>query len=76
MIGINQSFIMEPATATDVCDGMFKSKNIAVHGNATIVKQTGPEIVYSIEQRKALELMAIVEEKCPIAHGDGQDTVR
>ena len=29
--------------ATDVCDGNFKSKNITVHGNATIVKQTGPE---------------------------------
>ena len=32
--------------------------------------------MYSVEQRKALELMTIVEEKCPIAHGDGQDTVR
>ena len=57
---------MEPATATDVWDGMFKSKNITVHGNATIVKQTGPKLVYSVEQRKALELMAIVEEKWPI----------
>ena len=73
MIGINQSSIMEPATATDLCDGVFKSKNITVHGNATIVKQTGPKIVYSVEQRKALESMVIVEEKCPIAHGDGQD---
>ena len=34
---------MEPATATDVCDGIFKSKNITVHGNATIIKQTGPK---------------------------------
>ena len=67
---------MEPATATDGCDGMFKSKNITVHGNATIVKQTGPKVVYSVEQRKALELMAIVEEKCPIAHGNEQDIVR
>ena len=25
---------------------------------------------------KALELMAIVEEKCPITQRDGQDTVR
>ena len=73
---MNQSFNMEPATATDVCDEMFKTKNITVHGNATIVKQTGPKLVYSVEQRKALELMAIVEEKCPIVHGDGQDTVR
>ena len=56
---------MEPATATDVCDGMFKSKNITVHGNATIVKQTGPKLVYSVEQRNPLELMSVMEEKCP-----------
>ena len=49
MIGINQSFNMEPATAADVCDGNFKSKNITVHGNTTIVKQTGPKLVYSAE---------------------------
>ena len=67
---------MEPATTTDGCDGMFRSKNITVHGNATIVEQTGLKLVYSIEQRNALELMAIVEEKCLIAHGDGLDTVR
>ena len=48
---------MESATATDVCDGMFKSKNITVHGNATIVKQTGPKFVYNVEQRKVLELI-------------------
>ena len=53
---------MEPATATDVCDGNFKSKNITMHENATIIKQTVPKLVYSLEQRKALELMAIVEE--------------
>ena len=53
MIGINRSFNKEPATATDVCDGNFKSKNITVHGNAT-----GPKLVYSVEQRKALELMS------------------
>ena len=69
---MNQSFNMEPATATDVCDGMFKSKNITVHGNAIIVKQTGPKLVYSVEHRKSLELMAIVKEKCPIAQRDGQ----
>ena len=51
---------MEPATDTDVCDG-----------NATIIKQTGPKIVYSAEQRKSLEMMAIEEEKCPIAQRDG-----
>ena len=56
---------MGPAYATDVCDGMFKSKKITVHGNATIVKQTGPKLMYSVEQRKALELMVIVEEKVP-----------
>ena len=67
---------MEPATATDVCGEMVKSKNITVHGNATIVKQTAPKLVYSVEQRKALELMTIVEEKCPIAERDGQDTVK
>ena len=54
---------MEPATATDVCDGNFKSKNITVHGSATIIKQTGPKLVYSVEQRKTLELMAIVEDQ-------------
>ena len=70
MIGINQSFNMELATATDVCDGIFKSKNITVHGNATITEQTCPKLVYSVEQRKALELMTIVEEKCPIAQRD------
>ena len=73
---MNQSLIIEPSTATDVCDGMFKIKTITVHGNATIVKQTGTKLVYNVEQqRKALELMAIVEEKCPIAQSDGQDTV-
>ena len=74
MIGINQSFNMEPATATYVCDGIFKSKSITVHGNATIIAQKGPELVYSVEQRKALELMTIVEEKCQIAQRG--DTVR
>ena len=54
-----------------MCDGNFKSKNIRVHGNATIIKQTGRKLVYSVEQRKASELMAIVEEKCPIAQRDG-----
>ena len=44
---------------------------ITVHGNATIVKQTGTKLVYSAEQRNALEIMAIVEEKCPIAQQDG-----
>ena len=71
MIGINQSFNMEPTTATDVCDVLFKSKNITVHGNATIIEQTGPKLVYSVEQRKALELMTNLEEKCPIAQRDG-----
>ena len=66
---------MGPATATDVCDEISKSKNITVHGNATIIEQTGPKLVYSVGQRKALELMTIVEEKCPIAQRDGQDTV-
>ena len=66
---------MEPATAIYVCDGNFKSKNITVHGNTTIIKQTGPKLVYSVEQRKALELMTIVEEKYPIAQRDGKDTV-
>ena len=69
-IGINQSFVMEPTTAA-VCDGNFKSKNITVHGNAAIVMPTGAKLVYIAEQRKALELMVIVEEKCPIAQRDG-----
>ena len=69
MVDINRSFNMELATATGVCDGNFKSKNIRVRGNATIIQQTSPKLVYSAE-RKALELMAIVEEKCPIAQGE------
>ena len=63
---------MEPAaTAADVCDGNFKSKNIRVHGNASIIMQTGPKLVCSVEHWKALEFMAIVEEKWPIAQRDG-----
>ena len=46
---------MEPATPTDVCDGIFKSKNITVHGNATIIEQRGLKLVYSVEQQNALE---------------------
>ena len=72
MIGINQSFNMEPATATNVCDGIFKSKNITLHGNSTIIGQTGLKLVYSVQQQKALELMAIVEEKCPVSQQDGK----
>ena len=60
---MDQSFNMEPATATDVCDGIFKSKNITEHRKATIIEQKGPKIVYSVEQRKALELMTIVETR-------------
>ena len=71
MIGINISLNMGLATAVDVCDGNFKSKNIRVHGNATIVKQTGPKLVYSAEQQKALEMMTIVGKKCPITQQDG-----
>ena len=64
---------MEPATAADVCDGNFKSKNIhgCVHGNATIVKHAGPKLVHGAEQWKALEMLPIVDEKCPIAQHDG-----
>ena len=62
---------MEPATVTDMCDGNFKSKNITVHGYARVIKQTGPKLVYSSEQRKALEMIAIVEEKCPKTQRDG-----
>ena len=31
----------------------------------------GLELVYSAEQRRALELLVVVEEKCPIAQRDG-----
>ena len=65
---------MEPATATDVCDKIYKSKIITVHGNATIIKQTGPKRVYSVEQREALELKTIVGKKCLIAQRDGLST--
>ena len=44
----------------------FKSKNITVHGNTTIIKQTCPKLVHSVAQRNALELKTIVEEKCLI----------
>ena len=54
---------MEPATATDVCDGISKSKNITVHGNATIIKQTGPKLVYSVEQCRAAESIGI-DDNC------------
>ena len=40
---------MEPTTATDVCDGIVKSKNITVHGNATVIEQTGSKLVYSVD---------------------------
>ena len=65
---------MEPATATDVCDGISKSKNITVHGNATIIEETGPKLLHIAEQRKSLGLMTIVGEKCQIAQRDGQWT--
>ena len=52
---------MEPATVDNECDGNFKSKNNTVQGNA--IKQTGPKLVRSPEQRKVLEIMTIVEEK-------------
>ena len=42
---MNQSFNMGPPAATDECDGMFKIKNIMVHGNATIIEQKGPKLV-------------------------------
>ena len=45
------------------------------YGNATIIKQKGPKLVYNVEQRKALGLMTIVEEKGPIAQRNEQDTV-
>ena len=68
-IGINQSFNMEPANSADVCDGNFKSKNITVHGNQTV-----PRVVYGAEQREALEMITIVEEKYPIAQRDCVNT--
>ena len=62
---------MESATVVDECGGNFKSKNITADGNVTIVKQTGPRLVYSAEQQKALEMLAIVEEKCLVAQRVG-----
>ena len=53
---MNRSFNMEPATATDVCD--VKSKSV-------------PSLVYTAEQRKALEVMVIVN--FPIVQRDGYD---
>ena len=31
----------------------------------------GPELVYSAEQRRALELLVVMEEKCPVVQHDG-----
>ena len=65
---MNQPFNKGPPTATDVCD--VKSNNVTTNSTTA-----GPKLVYSVKQGKALELMAIVEEKCPIAQRDGYDTV-
>ena len=62
-----QSIIQRGTSNRYRCDGM----EFTVHGNATIKEQTGPKHLYSVEQWKALELMTIVEEKCPIAQRDG-----
>ena len=62
---------MEPATDVDVSNGNFKSKNITVDGNAIIVKQTGPKLVYSAEQQKPLEMLTIVREKYLMVQQDG-----
>ena len=35
----------------------------------------GPELIFSAEQRRALELLVVVAEACPIAQRDGYDTV-
>ena len=52
---------MEASTATaDECDGNYKSKNITMYGNATIVNQKGS----SAEQRKALEIMTVDSNYC------------
>ena len=70
LVSINHSSWNQQLLRMSVME-IFKSKYIMVYGKATIVKQTGPKLVYSAEQRKALGLMAIVEEKCPIAQRDG-----
>ena len=46
-------------------------RGFELSGLYCIIKQTGLKLVYSAKQRKALELLAIVEEKCPIAQRDG-----
>ena len=67
VIGVNQSFDMEPPTATDMCDA--KSKNVTTHSTKD------PELVYSAEQRRVQELLVVVEEKCTVAQRDGYDAV-
>ena len=88
MIGMNQSFNMEPTAVTDC-----KRKCVQQHvppcevGEMTKEQQAvvaryreqqdaksrlswkSPELVYSAEQRRALELL--LGEKCPIAQRDG-----
>ena len=95
VIGLNQSFNMEPATVTD---NIIKRKCVQQQHvppceveEMTKVQQAvvaryreqqdakcksthspkGPELVYSAEQRRALGLLVVVEEKCSIAHRDG-----
>ena len=43
--------------------------------DAKIKSTKGPELVYSAEQRRALELLVVVEEKCPIVQRDGYDSL-
>ena len=46
-------------------------RGFELSGLYCIIKQIGPKLVYSNEQRKTLEMLTIVEEKCPIAQRDG-----
>ena len=50
---------------------VFNLEFAYLQNDATIIKQTCPKLVCSVEQRKALELKEIVEEKCPIEQRDG-----
>ena len=68
MIGMNQSFNMEPPTATDVCD--VKSKSVQRR-----IQRMVRNLCIVSAQRRPLELLVVVEEKCPNAQQDGYGTV-
>ena len=50
----------------------YREQQAAIDRYRAKSKSKGPELVYSVEQRRALKLV----DKCAIAQRDGYDTVR